>query len=845
MNEIEFRQVVDQIKNAVNILEVIGAHVELNSRNMGCCPFHEDSNPSFSVNPDGQYFHCFGCGKGGDVIRFVELIEGLPFTEAASKLAGLTGIPFKNLDEDQIRTMSEARQVADVLTATARYYHASLSTEAADYLRKDRGFTDEIIGKFCLGWAGGSLRHHLTQDCRFSMELCLRAGVLKETDQGPVRDYFYQRIIFPNWKAGRVVHLTGRTLDDKGPKYLHLPGSMHYLFTEDALRNEQVVLCEGAPDCITAVQAGWPAVSILGTSQFNESYPDRFRKCKSVYVCLDGDDAGRNAASRIGRWLPDKAIVVAMPDGVDINDYLMRNTPEKFQTLLDEGKRYLDLEIDRISTIPENRRMDEVREFLPLLFGLDDFDRQRYIDRVKREFKLNKKTIEAGVYAGKADKPDPPLEGEPEKEQPITDTEREQALELLRDPDLIEKIGSVLTDLGCVGEGNNKVIVYMALTSRILEHPISLIVKGESSAGKSYLVETVTKLFPEEDILKFTAITPKALFHRKGGLEHKGLIVFERPGAEESDYSIRSLQSEGKLLITMSIKDPETGEWINHDKVVPGPVAYIETTTQTHIHAENETRCFEIYIDESEEQTRLVHEAQKERFRAPGEQRAVDTRPWVVAQRILEPLPVIIDYIDLIPFPTKPLRVRRDHDRLLTLIEASATLHQHQRERRTIDGQEYLIAGLEDYVVAYSLATDVLQQTIKQITPQAEKLANLIDRLQGENGGQPITNREIVDGHEATGNTVKKYLRELIKQGVVEEDRSGKAHLFSILRMPDKETCLLVHPEELRRRFEAQQESHLPKPNQMPIGGIKDGIENDLTQPHQPTQGCEGRSNEL
>ncbi|NIN92529.1 DNA primase, partial [bacterium] len=114
-----------------------------------------------------------------------------------------------------------------------------------------------------------------------------------------------------------------------------------------------------------------------------------------------------------------------------------------------------------------------------------------------------------------------------------------------------------------------------------------MIVKGESSAGKSYLVSSVSQFFPEEDILEFTALTPKALFHRKDNIKHKALIVYERSGAEESDYSIRTLQSEKKLIFSTPVKDPLTGNFETQDIEIEGPIAYIETTTRSHIHPEN------------------------------------------------------------------------------------------------------------------------------------------------------------------------------------------------------------------------------------------------------------------
>lgn len=818
MTNLRMMSIMESVKQRLDIVEVISQHLSLNRQNKAICPFHDEKIPSFSVNPKGQYFYCFGCGVGGDVIRFIELHERKPFKEALSMLSELAGVKTQELDADELKVINETRQIQDVLTATAKFYQASLSSDARRYLHENRGFTDETISRFRIGYANGGLKQHLIADRRYSLELCLRAGVLKRRDGGQINDFFYKRIIFPNLKQGRVVHLSGRVLEDKDPKYLHLPGPLRYLFNEDDLLNEEVILTEGVPDCISAVQAGFHAVAVYGTSQFNQDYEDRFRCCKTIYLCFDGDEAGKRATRKVGEILFDKAVVVVMPDGMDLNALLMEQSPDDLKKLLSGGKRYVDMALQEIKSLPENMQLTQLEDFLPKLARLDLFLQSHYRDMIKQDFGLNKKTIDVAIEAGKTD-PSKCTSDETVEEKPaFTDEEKQNAIRLLENPNLIGRLSQITDELGFVGEVDNIVVVYLALTSRILTRPISLIVKGDSSGGKSFLVETVARLFPKSEILMFTTVTPKALYHRTDGLSHKALIIFERHGAEESDYSIRSLQSEGKLMISMPVKDPETGQWTSIDKEVPGPVAYIETTTATHLHQENETRCFEIFIDDSPEQTINVHEAQKRRFRPYGRGKTPDIRPWVVAQMLLEPYQVIIPYIDYVEFPQKPLRVRRDHDRFLTLIEVSATLHQYQREKKTIDGVECLVASLEDYAIAYKLASGILQQTIKQITPKAEELALLIHALSENSDGPPLTRRAICEASPDSLNTVKKYLRELIKQGVVHEDRSARTYTYSILKLPTADENLLLHPDELKARLEGVQSSHLPKPGQVPLG---------------------------
>jgi len=299
MKDIEFRDLIERVGEQTDIVQVIGQRIALDRHNKALCPFHQEKTPSFSVNPRGQYFHCFGCGTGGDVFRFLELYENKPFMEVLSELANQAGTPLTVLTPEDRQRIAEVRTIEDILTKTARFYHQNLTQGVRNYL-KERGFTEETISRFQIGYASGKLWGHLIEECRFPLDLCLKAGVLKKTEGEGVRDYFYRRVIFPNLKRGRAVHISSRSLDGQEPKYLHLPGEVRYLYNEDALSNRAVYITEGIPDCLSAVQAGYPAVAVLGSSNFKPEYLPKFSRCETVYLCLDGDRAGEEGALKIG-----------------------------------------------------------------------------------------------------------------------------------------------------------------------------------------------------------------------------------------------------------------------------------------------------------------------------------------------------------------------------------------------------------------------------------------------------------------------------------------------------------------------------------------------------------------
>src|SRR5208337_3710538 len=245
--------------------------------------------------------------------------------------------------------------------------------------------------------------------------------------------------------------------------------------------------------------------------------------------------------------------------------------------------------------------------------------------------------------------------------------------------------------------------------SRKLSDPLSAIVLSQSGAGKSGITEVIEKLTPPEDVVLLTRLTPQSLYYVEPGfLDQKLVIVEERQGSMEADYSIRVLQSRKKLIAAAPIKDPQTGNMKTRIFTVEARAAFIEATTASSVNHENATRCFELTMDESAAQTQRIHERQRlmrtERGLVLRQQADVLARRHWNAQRLLEPLSVVIPYADKLTFPVAWMRTRRDHARFLNLIEVSAFLHQYQRERRA----GAVLATLADYATAYALAGMVL-----------------------------------------------------------------------------------------------------------------------------------------
>jgi hypothetical protein len=334
----------------------------------------------------------------------------------------------------------------------------------------------------------------------------------------------------------------------------------------------------------------------------------------------------------------------------------------------------------------------------------------------------------------------------------MTETEREQALELLRDPQLLDRILADFEACGLVGERTNKLIGYLAAVSRKLERPLAVVVQSSSAAGKSSLMDAVLELMPEEERIKYSAMTGQSLFYMgEMSLKHKILAIVEEEGASRASYALKLLQSEGELTIASTGKDPQTGNLVTQEYHVEGPVMIMLTTTAIQIDEELLNRCLVLSVDESREQTEAIHRLQRERRTLAGllktqrKQRLLTQHRH--AQRLLQPVKVLNPYADRLTFLSDKTRTRRDHEKYLTLIDTIALLHQYQRIRRTVaqDGEtiEYIEATWQDIEQANALAHEVLGRSLDELPPQTRRvLARVMEMVCAQCAAQAIVRAE-------------------------------------------------------------------------------------------------------
>jgi len=367
---------VEQVRAAADIVKIVGDYVKLRKAGanfVGLCPFHQEKTPSFAVHPVKQIFHCFGCGVGGDVFKFVMLIDSLPFPEALRRVAEKVGVRLADRDFDDVSD-ANARERATLLKiheAATKFYAAQLGAtaegRAARAYLADRGLSDEVVGKFRLGYApsdGQGLTRALL-DAQFAAEALEKSGLVLSASGGEGRrhfDRFRRRIIFPIAnESGKVVAFGGRALGDDQPKYLNSPETPIYtksrlLYHLDragsAIRRlDYAILVEGYMDCIAVASAGIEnVVASCGTSLTESQIRLLSRSSRRVVVNYDPDSAGMAATERSLTLLLEEgfeAKVLALPGGLDPDSFIRRQGVAAYRELLGAAPTYLDYLTER------------------------------------------------------------------------------------------------------------------------------------------------------------------------------------------------------------------------------------------------------------------------------------------------------------------------------------------------------------------------------------------------------------------------------------------------------------------------------------------------------------------
>ena len=892
------RQDIEALKASVDLCELIrsyGIDLKPVGRNLtAICPWHDDKEASFVVNPEKQLYNCFGCEAKGDALSFLQAQHPggtrLSFPQAVMRLKGLADGESRGTSQAEHSSKTQTRRPQgfpgghtrnDLLEKVCQHYQNGLegSEEARQYLKDRKLWNSELYEGFRFGYCDGTLLKALPRgDVHPKGTRSAARDALQEIGilNSKGREHFLGCVVVPLFHpTDGLVGFYGRRIDPAAKvRHLFLPGPKRAVFGFQAMEAaSSVYVTEGVFDALSLWLVGLrPVTCVFGVGGGLPEELEKHLRASSITelrLCFDDDRSGRRGQQKVLRQASDrfKMSRIVMPAEIDANKLLVREGPDMLRsfarclkplsspedldpsaptcstqlpltettdtdfrlTFSDPEVRYLVTPqppfnssrlkvairaerpapdgkarpakyLDRCDLV-SSRSRTEVLRGLSQQLSLDAETAKRHLDHILDTADRFTDSLRA-AHGGPAGSESPPE---------LSDEEKAEALEFLKAPDLTRRLQADMEALGYVGEERGKLLAYLVGLSRKLENPLSAIIRSQSGAGKSGLATLVASLVPPEDVIHYSRVSAHALAYAgKDAYKRKLLLMEERVGGEAADYYIRILQSSQMIRQAVVIKDPVTGQMKTQEFEVEGPIAYIETTTASVINQENASRCFEIYLDETEEQTRKIHECQRlsrEAVRLKRVRKDAICARHHNAQRMLEQLPVVIPYVRHLTFPTRWLRTRRDNERFLCLIEVSALLHQHQRFCGQLDGPDgepvrYVEASVEDYRLAYDLAKDVLRDTLHELSISARELLRRASSIEDT----PFTRRHLRDLTGWSQKRIHQAVHELVDMEYFAaiSGANGKAHQYTVItgsREGPSPIRSLLHPDKLATKL--------------------------------------------
>lgn len=380
-----------------------------------------------------------------------------------------------------------------------------------------------------------------------------------------------------------------------------------------------------------------------------------------------------------------------------------------------------------------------------------------------------------------------------------------QAAEELLHSDILSEFEVLINGLGLVGEMENAKLLYLSATSRLLENPVSIIVKGPSSSGKSFTVETVLKTFPPDAYYAISAMSERALAYSQEPLKHRMLVIYEAAGisSDFALYLVRSLLSEGRIRY-LTVESTKNG--LNPREIVrEGPTGLIITTTKINIHPENETRMISLLAKDDTQQTHNILlmqglEANGQKATQPDITRWHALQTWLALGGKHE---VVIPFASILAENTKTnsVRMRRDFGKVLSLIKTSAILYQLQREQ---DEQGRIIASIDDYEIVYGLVHNLVSEAVQiSVSKKTRETVNAVEGLLGtKNGDSSVTITQLASRLGLDISSASRRAKAAIEQGYLNnlEDHRGKpARLTMGERMSQVDIEALPDPDVIRK----------------------------------------------
>lgn len=497
---------INEIRHSVDIVDVISDYVQLKKQGrnfFGLCPFHGENTPSFSVSADKQIFHCFGCGAGGNVFTFMMDMEGIPFLEAAAKIAekGNVQLDIEVTGNSKVEQLpKDQQQMFEAHELLAKFYHHLLvntneGAEALEYLL-GRGFTKESIAAFQVGYSlpEWNFAGKFLEKRGFPLEIMEKAGlIIQKENDGTYFDRFRNRLMFPLIDTkGRVAAFSARALaPGDQPKFLNTPetpifnkSSLLYNYHEargQIRKQGYAVLFEGFADVISAHTADVRnGVAVMGTSLTDRHVNLLRRLSDSVVLCFDSDQAGKEAAFRAGTMLETQGLsvtVAAMPDGMDPDDYIRSYGPDKFRTdIIGNGLTWMSYKLRYFrqgkNLQNEGEMLKYIEEVLKEISKLDRaVEQDLYVRQLAEEFSLSLDALKQQLQQMKPRREQAsggavaPVQTESRQSARLhhagINAERHLIARMLRDEELANRVTAMLGDAAFYNDEHQAIMTYL------------------------------------------------------------------------------------------------------------------------------------------------------------------------------------------------------------------------------------------------------------------------------------------------------------------------------------------------------------------------------------------------
>ena len=785
------------IKNQLQIAVVLNQYNLIANKNDHLkCPFHKDDKPSLRIYPKTNTYTCFGCGKTGDTIQFIQDIEKITKHQAIKKA--------ETLISQSITIAPTKQEVAEInYKELFPKLQASLprSEKAVEYL-KSRNLYDIKIE---MGYNGGS--HYK------SLKNCL---------------------IFPlKNQSNEIVSFYGRSVNGNGKHYYTTNRKGLY----PAYPNQEtqtLILTESIIDATTVNKyTNYQALALYGTNGLTAEIKTaiaELEQLQEIILFFDGDHAGREANKKYSKELNElkpkvKISAVETPETEDPNSLVIGHEPEilshlienrttLFSSSIEEKNKfpvvahrlterkfntsnpdYLTFEaenilisilggialhpLDKLKITLKIERTDSPSPLHSIRHSLDlynDDQTEKLIRKASERLETGSREMQVTIsqminelenYRQEQIETQKPKQ---EEKETITAIRKEAAIQLLKSKSLLKKTNELIGKTGMVGEENNRLLMYLVFTSRLREQPLHIISLGASGTGKTYLQEKISELIPREHKLEITTLSENALYYfDRTELKHKLILIEDMDGASDDKvlYAIRELMSKRRISKTIPIKDAK-GNMKTITLQVEGPICLAGTTTKEKIYEDNANRSILIYLDNSQEHKEQIMDYQRNISAGTiNKTEEGNTKELLQdVQSILRPIVIRNPYATQLKIPQEVFKPLRTNTHYLAFIETVTFYHQYQRERKKDkQGNYYIETIIEDIENANYLLKGVLLAKSDELTNACRTfLENLKTKLNQESKAT-FYRSEIRDWMRINPHNLRYYLNQLQQYG--------------------------------------------------------------------------------